>query len=263
MRRAAPILAFSMLTHAPADAGEPALAAGTIPATATAPAIPYRLFDPGATPATPLPLVVLLHGAGERGDDNRRQTGHFKPWFSGRIATDFPAIVVMPQCPKGHIWATQGWSAARKDLAPEPSPAMAQVRALIASLCRDKPVDRARIVIGGLSMGGYGAWEYAMRWPEQVACAVAVCGGGDATRAQRLAGIPVWAFHGDQDTTIPPEASRTLVAAVNAANAARGLGALVRYSEYPGVGHGSWEQAFATPELGTWLAAQSASRARR
>jgi predicted peptidase len=99
-------------------------------------------------------------------------------------------------------------------------------------------------------MGGYGTWEFIQRWPELAAAAIPVCGGGDVTQAARVATLPIWAFHGDQDTVIPPARTQDMITAIEAA------GGAARFTLYPGVGHGSWGPAFTNTELLPWLFSQ-------
>jgi predicted peptidase len=113
-------------------------------------------------------------------------------------------------------------------------------------------VDPARIYLTGLSMGGYGTWDLAARQPERFAAILPICGGGDEATAPRLAKLPIWCFHGDADTVVPVERSRTMIAAVRAA------GGSPKYSELPGVGHDSWTPAYRDPAVLDWLFAKRA-----
>jgi predicted peptidase len=113
-------------------------------------------------------------------------------------------------------------------------------------------VDRQRVWASGISMGGFGTWDLIARRPEWFAAAVPVCGGADDTTAVRLSRIPIWTFHGDADTVVLPQRTRSMVAALRAA------GGTPRFSEYPGVGHGSWGPAFEERDLLAWLFAQRA-----
>ncbi|WP_202839482.1 alpha/beta hydrolase-fold protein [Luteimonas saliphila] len=215
----------------------------------------YQVFVP-ARAAAPgkAPVVLFLHGSGERGDDNRRQVAvGLGPYVRSRT-DDFPAIVVFPQAPEGSEW---------NQLA---DVAFAQLDAAT----REFGGDPDRTYLTGLSMGGYGAWELALRQSYRFAAVVPVCGGlvhprrpsmavtgladeADpyAAVAQRLRAMPVWIFHGAQDDLVSPEYSRRLDAAFRAAGARN-----VRYTEFPDANHNSWDPAYATPELWTWLFAQ-------
>jgi predicted peptidase len=218
----------------------------------------YQVFVPSAfDPGRRWPVILFLHGGGERGSDGLRQTGEGLGNAIRQHPERFPAIVVFPQAPAGERWSG---TAARHAL-----------EALDRSI-REFHGDPARVYVVGLSMGGYGVVEIAGSHPERFAAAVSVCGGvflspaaaarhgmppfapsadpyGEA--AERLKGIPVRLYHGADDDSVPVEESRLLAAALEA------RGANVKYVEYPGVGHGSWIPAFDDPELWRWLLAQN------
>lgn len=191
-------------------------------------ALPYRIFEPERKKGEKLPLVLFLHGAGERGDDNRRQLRHaVRSFIDGQMVR--PCIVAAPQCPRGQWWNTDHVVAFAEEM-----------RALDG-------VDQDRVYLTGLSMGGYATWHVAGMRPELFAAAIPVCGGGQTKDAEKLTGIPIWAFHGDGDRTVRPEASREMVQAI------RDAGGELRYTEYPGVGHDSWTQTYADPRVHEWL----------
>jgi len=215
----------------------------------------YQVFVP-ARAATPgkAPVVLFLHGSGERGDDNRSQ---LEVGLGPRVraeAARFPAIVVFPQAPEGAEW---------NQLAEV-------VTAQLEAATREFGGDPDRTYLTGLSMGGYGAWDLALRQPGRFAALVPVCGGllhprrpsmavggleGEddpyAAVAQRLRDLPVWIFHGARDGAVPVEYSRRLDAAFRAAGARD-----ARYTEFPDADHNSWDPAYATPQLWDWLFAQ-------
>ena len=216
----------------------------------------YRfLAPPQVVAGNRYPLLVCLHGAGERGDDNGKQIGYFRPLFSGKHRTDFPACVIIPQVPQGHLWATYGWGTKTKAMAETPSPTLALVKALIDELVAKQPIDADRLYITGGSMGGYGTWETIQRWPTLFAAAVPICGGGEVSRAKDLVHLPVWAFHGDKDNVIAADNTQRMIAALEAA------GGTPKFSLYPGVGHNSWDKAYGEPALLPWLFAQKRSKA--
>src|SRR5690348_1675728 len=163
----------------------------------------YRMLFPDADTFRKYPLVIFLHGAGERGSDNEAQL----KWGVMNFATDenmmrHPALVIAPQCP-----LKTGWSNfLRKDmkLTPTPSKPMELVIKLIHQLIKTMPVDTNRIYITGLSMGGYGTYDAIERYPNLFAAAVPVCGGGDTSRAASIAHIPIWIFHGAEDPVVNP-----------------------------------------------------------
>ena len=201
----------------------------------------YRVFEPAAP--EPLPLILFLHGAGESGiDDELPTTVGIGPAIDAHPER-FPALVVFPQASRGYGW--RGFNHA------------SAVAALDDAEGRYS-VDRDRVYVTGISMGGYGTWLVALQQLERFAAIAPVCGGLDRTSsalsfpqaAQRLASLPQWVFHGDADDIIPVQTSRAMVRALRAA------GAEVRYTEYPGVQHNSWDRAYAEPELMPWLLRQ-------
>lgn len=212
--------------------------------------LPYRIVAPRVAAGTRVPLVFCMHGSGERGADNGKQVGHFRPLFASAAAAQAPAVWVLPQVPSGQLWATYGWGTKTETMQPDPSPAMRLARALIDRLLADLPIDPDRIYVVGLSMGGYGAWEFAQRWPELPAAIVPVCGGGDPAVAERLKRLPIWTFHGTRDNVIAYEKSKRTVDALQA------IGAQPTFTTYEGVGHDSWGRAFREPGLLPWLFAQ-------
>ncbi len=200
----------------------------------------YRVYEPDVE--GPFPVILFLHGAGESGSDGLRQTTVGIGPAIQRNPERFPALVVFPQASRGYGW--RGFNLA------------AAVAALDAVEAR-YAVDTRRVSVTGISMGGYGTWLLAVQQPERFAAAVPVCGGLDGTArlthaqaASRLARMPQWVFHGDQDDIIPVEESRLMVRALEAE------GAPVRYTEYAGVRHNSWDRAYAEPELIPWLLRQ-------
>ncbi len=214
--------------------------------------LPYRLakplhYDPRAT----YPLILLLHGAGERGDDNRAQLLHVAPaLLSPENREKYPCFVVVPQCPKGKKWVEVNWSAPNHRQPCQPSAAMAPTLELLQNLQKEFPIDSRRLYVIGLSMGGYGAWDVIARYPCMFAAAVPICGGGDECTAPRIAGVPIWAFHGAKDTVVPATRTRKMIDALQQA------GGKPRYTEYPNCSHNSWDSAIAEPDLLPWLFAQ-------
>lgn len=195
------------------------------------------------------PLLVFLHGRGERGTDNQAQLTHGEAIMRS-AAVEHGAFVLVPQCPPKRRWNCRKSKDTDRTLTPEPSVPLRMVSELIRQLKKDHPIDADRVYLMGLSMGGYGTWEFAQRWPEVVAAIVPICGGGDVARASRLARVPIWAFHGAADSVVPVSRSRDMIRAV------REAGGKPKYTEYDGVDHDSWRRAFAEPGLLEWLFAQ-------
>lgn len=217
-------------------------------------ALNYRLLSPPAPPkpGEKFPLLIFLHGAGERGSDNARQLVHGAAEFLA--ARDrHPAYVLVPQCPPGTYWA--GPNKVRNEPTPPGVvPPMPYLVTVINRVRKELPIDEQRIYVTGLSMGGFGTFDLVSQLPDTFAAAVPICGGGDAAMAQAFATTPAWIFHGSADPIVPPERSREMYAALKAA------GADVQYTEYPGVGHDSWTRTYADPAVLDWIFSQRRGR---
>ena len=214
--------------------------------------LPYRLAKLGE--GGRLPLVLFLHGAGERGDDNEAQLVHgVKDLLAWCGKEKQECVVVAPQCPKGLWWSNLDGNfklPEKAKMKADPSWPMAMVLDVVKDLVKKGGIDPDRIYVTGLSMGGYGSFDAICRWPEFFAAAVPVCGGADPDQAGKIRNIPMWVFHGEADRVVPPEMSRAMVAAV------RKAGGKPKYREYPGVGHNSWSATYADPKVWKWLFAQ-------
>lgn len=218
--------------------------------------LPYRLLKPAPySPEKKYPLVLFFHGAGECGTDNVKQLVHGMADFaSDKIMADYPCFVVAPQCPEKAQWVDVPWSADSHKLPEKPAPALRQSLELIDALTKEFSIDADRLYVTGLSMGGFGTWDALCRRPNLFAAAAPICGGGDTGEAKKIAKIPVWAFHGDQDTAVKPQRSRDMIAALKAA------GGSPKYTEYKDTGHDSWSATYKDPELYKWLFAQKRSK---
>nr|WP_233176191.1 prolyl oligopeptidase family serine peptidase [Dyella sp. ASV24] len=198
------------------------------------------------------PVVLFLHGSGERGNDNQVQLKQGLPLWLKDHGDEFPAVVVVPQAPQDTVWSGEIEQAAMAAL--------------------DKSIqayrgDRSRLYLNGLSMGGYGVWQILVDHPGMFAAGVVICGGVRALDdmpelkvygipahvdpyawvAGRVKPTPVWIFNGSVDDQVPPAESHAMNRALTH------VGDEVRYTEFPGVGHASWGPAYATPELWPWL----------
>jgi predicted peptidase len=217
--------------------------------------LPYRLLKPAETKVgEKYPLVVILHGAGERGADNKNQLVWFwndkKPSVMTRPeVAAAKGFVIVPQCPEGKKWVEVPWEKGCYK-SPEISEPLKLTLALVDSLLTDQPIDPDRVYIIGMSMGGYGAFDAVQRRPELFAACVPICGAGDPSRAKDIARVPVWAFHGEVDGAVPVSGSREMIAALKKA------GADPKYTEYAKVGHNSWSPAFEEKEFWNWIFAQ-------
>lgn len=185
-------------------------------------------------PDSKWPLILFLHGAGERGDDGLAQSdvgiGRAIRFHPDR----FPCIVVMPQCPKDVWWdkvTTHIDVALRQSLA-------------------EYSIDPDRVYLTGLSMGGYASWQYGAEHSDQFAAIVPICGGGKSAAPTVLAKVPIWAFHGEDDSVVRPSETTRMVEAVQKA------GGTIRCTMYPGVDHNSWDKTYGDPEVISWLLQQ-------
>ncbi len=222
----------------------------------------YRVLYPeNFDPSKKYPLVYFLHGAGERGTDNEKQLVHgSKLFLNTNNRQDYPAIVVFPQCPSDDYWANvsrevneetgkRDFIFAKKG---KPTKAMQGTLSLIDSLVALSHVDKTRVYISGLSMGGMGTFELVSRRPNTFAAAMPICGGDNPKSVKNyVKKLPFWVFHGAKDDVVPPKFSQQMVDALKA------RGGTVRFSLYPDANHNSWDSAFAEPEFLSWLFSQS------
>ncbi len=218
--------------------------------------LPYRILYPeNYDPSRKYPLVLLLHGGGERGNDNGKQLTHgAKLFLQPENRSRYPCIVVAPQCPENSYWASVKFERTKYPLELDfnykypVTPPLESAVELVRQIIKEKKADKKRIYIAGLSMGGMGTLEAVYRNPRLFSAAAAICGGGDVkTYSKKAAKTRFWLFHGDVDGVIPVKHSREMLARLQE------LKADVKYSEYPGVNHNSWENAFAEPGFLDWM----------
>ena len=211
----------------------------------------YRLLTPPENArGKKFPLVLFLHGAGERGTDNEKQLTHGSQMFLNPANRDkFPAYVIFPQCPEKSFWAFPGRpsSASGTDTEKAINPILLAVKELIDSYLENPSIDASRVYIMGLSMGGMGTFDLVSRYPEIFAAAIPICGAADTKRLTKTKGVKWRIYHGDADTVVPVEASRSAYRALKEA------GIKVEYFEFPGCAHGSWNPAFNQPDFMKWL----------
>lgn len=221
----------------------------------------YRVYIPTKKSSGPPPVMLFLHGAGERGDDNLAQT---RIGIAPAILqqTDFPFIVVLPQCPRSRWWS-------------EPE-MQAQALKALEQTVEEFKTDPNRVYLTGLSMGGYGLWAIAAAHPGKFAALAPVCGGVRPPRpvpvqpgtldmnsmenpytfvAQKVGKTPVWVFHGAADPVVPVTESQKMVEAL------KSIGGNVKYTEYEGVGHNSWDKAYSESELYKWMLSHTLGKA--
>ncbi len=210
--------------------------------------MPYRLFIPkDYDEAVSYPIIMYLHGGGGAGADNIKQisggnTNGTHVWITPENQTKHANFVVAPQLLGSNLWH-------EPDSLRLSHYAQLAVE-LLEALQQEFSIDPGRVYLTGQSRGGLGAWDIAGKRPDLFAAAVPLCGGGNPSAARSLRDLPIWAFHGARDTTIPAERSREMVAAL------RQLGGSVKYTEYPDVGHAVWQKAYLEPELINWLFSQ-------
>jgi predicted peptidase len=206
-------------------------------------ALDYLLFLPKeyqASAETRWPLIVFLHGAGERGTNVQLVAVHGPPKLA-QGNPSFPFIVLSPQCPAGGSWSVE------------------TLNALLDETMARHAIDPKRVYLTGLSMGGYGSWAWAAANPERFAAVVPICGGGDpmpvrlssGARRDRLARLPVWAFHGAKDTVVALAESQRMV------DTYQMIGNSARLTVYPEAGHDSWTDTYGNPALYEWLRQQA------
>ena len=172
--------------------------------------LPYRLLKPiNYNQDEQYPLILFLHGAGERGDDNDKQLVHGVPEFlTPYNRKEYPCFLIAPQCLEGKKWVEVDWSAESSKQPKEPSEPMRLTLGLIDQIRNDYSIDAKRIYATGLSMGGFGVWDVMARKPDLFAAAVPVCGGADEATAAKIAKIPLWAFHGAKDPAVKVSGTR-------------------------------------------------------
>lgn len=180
------------------------------------------------------PLVLFLHGSGESGSDLAKVKVHGLPKLAESNGP-FPFILVSPQCPG------RGWDST-------------VLNALLDSIIKEYHVDKDRVYLTGLSMGGYGTWSLAAAHPEKFAAIAPICGGGNPADAGKLAKLPIWVFHGAKDPTVPLKRSEEMVEALKAA------GGNPKFTVYPDAAHDSWTATYNDPEFYKWLLAQKRTR---
>lgn len=220
----------------------------------------YRLHVPKSYDASKkYPLVLFLHGAGGRGDDNLGQLVDTRgndatKWAGPEFQLKNPCFILAPQCPANKKWVDVDWSAPKGTMPKEPTDELRMTLEVLRVLQKEYSIDPSRLYVTGLSMGGYGTWDLICRHPELFAAAVPVCGGGDETQAERVKKLPLWCFHGANDKVVPTLRSRNMVEAIRTA------GGDPKYTEYEGVGHDSWVKAYSEPGLAEWVFAQKKSQ---
>ena len=216
----------------------------------------YRIMMPKKFDASKqYPIVLFLHGAGERGNDNKAQLIHGSSLFaSKKNRKNFPAIVVFPQCPTDSYWANVNIDRSSYPLKIEfpenttPTKPLKLVMELMDDLASKPYVNKNQIYVGGMSMGGMGTFEILARKPKMFAAAIAICGAGNPNLSKEYAeSTPLWVFHGAKDNVVNPQESLKMVSGILK------YGGFPHFTLYAKDTHNSWDSAFAEPELLSWL----------
>jgi len=222
--------------------------------------LPYRLLKPDGYDKDGkdrYPLVVFLHGAFGRGTDNRTQLrSGVEEFVKDETRKKHPCFLIVPQCPPDKQWTNVGWFDGGRNvpLAKNPTEPLGLVLDLIETIAGEHRVDKDRIYLTGVSMGGYGTWDLVSRRPELFAAAIPISAGGDPVQAEKLAKLPIWAFHGDADPLVSIDRPRDMVAAIKKA------GGQPRITEYQGGSHDAWIPTYKNPEVLDWLFKQKKSK---
>ena len=214
-----------------------------------------QLLPKDFNPKKSYPLVLFLHGAGERGADNTKQLTHGAAVFTAdSIQEQFPAIVLFPQCPTDDYWSQVTVDRSNYPVQLDfkyqegPTQSMKMVLQLLDTYLQQELVDKDQVYVMGLSMGGMGTFELIYRKPETFAAAIPICGAGDPKTVNKYAQTtPIWAFHGAQDNVVAPTQSLAMV------NALLEAGAHPKFTLYDFANHNSWDSAFVEPDLLPWL----------
>lgn len=218
--------------------------------------LPYRVFIPPRI-RSDCRFILYLHGAGERGTDNRKhiETNNqfLERYFSQGYDTRFPAVILAPQCaetrPDGTEgkWVNKNWGEGSFPELREESQELEAVIDLCKQYIEQYNLPQVHRIVTGISMGGFGTWDILVRYPGLFRTAVPICGGGCLGEADKVKGTRIWTFHGDADPVVPVTSTQAMVKAVQEA------GISLQYTEYADVEHGSWDPAYKEPALFSWL----------
>lgn len=213
--------------------------------------MPYRLYYPeNYSEEYAYPVVLFLHGAGERGTDNEATLIHvLQDWFNDLESPIYQSIVIVPQCPEGEQWVNTPWENGSYDsVAVGESDAIKEVLSILELICSTDSVNRNRIYVAGISMGGYGTWNLLMNHSDLFAAGMPICGAADPARAEILKNMPVYAFHGDRDSVVPVTGSRDMVNAIIAKGGTQAI-----YHEVLNTDHNSWSYAASRGDALRWI----------
>ena len=222
---------------------------------------PDALVAPQTGASKGYPVVLLLHGVGERGEPaesvaqnrNRLITNPYvRLWSSPTVQKQWPSIIIVPQVASPNRWVDTPPKQGVYTLAPTPATSLTLAHEILQVTLAQyaSVVDTNRVYVTGISMGAFGVWDAIERWPQDFAAAAPVSGAGDPSQVSAIATMPIWDFHGALDTTVPPIASRDMIAAITAA------GGHPLYTEIPGAHHDIWVRVYSDHTFLAWLFAQ-------
>ncbi len=223
--------------------------------------LPYRIYIPSSyTEGEAVPVVTILHGAGERGSDNINHlvNNYIPELFSQEDSPYWNAIVIAPQCPSGQQWVDTPWGNGNYSTKTvKQSNELTAVLEILDKIEEDYSTDTSRYYVTGLSMGGFGTWDLIMRHPDRFAAAMPICGGADVEMASALIDKPIWTFHGSNDTTVPYKGTSDMVTAIKGAVKEAGATEVIRFTPIGGAGHTIWSNIGKMGPYAKWLFSQS------
>lgn len=221
--------------------------------------LPYRYYIPKTYDCgEKYPLIVFLHGAGERGVDNEKQIMHLQFMFEDPTSPVYDSVVVAPQCPDDCQWVNAPWADGCYSIEnTEESRELEAVCGIIDEIRDFCNIDDDRVYVTGLSMGGFGTWDMLSRHGARFAAGIPICGAGDPDYANLLKRLPIWTFHGSDDGAVPVAGTRQMYAAIKMAG-----GENIRYTEYDGAGHGIWDTVYRNRDVIDWLFSQNRAERR-
>lgn len=214
--------------------------------------LPYRLLTPQkleGDSTEKFPVMLFLHGAGERGSDNEAQLTYIDTVFAAKkFRSQHPCYVIAPQCAEEFRWCETDWTRTYHTMPARISKYLHAANSLLDSIAALPDADPSRIYVTGMSMGGYGTWDIITRYPNKFAAAMPICGGADEKEARRLINIPVRTFHGTIDKAVPVVRSRNITNAIRSQG-----GKMIEYTEYPNMGHFIWNKVYNDYSNLEWL----------
>ena len=215
--------------------------------------LPYRLLEPAKVDTSiQYPVVLFLHGAGERGNDNETQLTYMDKIFgSPSFLQKYPCYVILPQCAENFRWCETDWTLPSHTIPDNISVYLNAANQLLDSIVDAVNADTSRLYITGMSMGGFGTWDLISRYPQKFAAAVPICGGADLDMACRLKDMPIKTFHGSTDKLVKVTRTRNMTIAIHNCG-----GDKIDYTELTGKGHLIWNQVYNMPSTFQWMFAQ-------